>query len=169
MPEIKSYYYKPAIELVLNLYEEGLIYEKEQEDYLNWIPYKLELAVGKDKHVIDGISFSLEGLKCFIKKMEYVLNERNISSEYEKISYCGPEAEFEIIFQNKDDCWEDIIIGTEVWLNAAVIEMQQGGYFLGYKFNIRLKDLKQFVRELKEQLQALLQKEEGAEMIDNSI
>ncbi len=169
MPEIKSYYYKPAIELVLNLYEEGLIYEKEQEDYLNWIPYKLELAVGKDKHVIDGISFSLEGLKCFIKKMEYVLNERNISSEYEKISYCGPEAEFEIIFQNKDDCWEDIIIGTEVWLNAAVIEMQQGGYFLGYKFNIRLKDLKQFVRELKEQLQALLQKGEGAEMIDNSI
>jgi hypothetical protein len=169
MPEIKSYYYKPSIELVLNLYEEGLIYEKEQEDYLNWIPYKLELAVGKDKHVIDGISFSLEGLKCFIKKMEYVLNERNISSEYEKISYCGPEAEFEIIFQNKDDCWEDIIIGTEVWLNAAVIEMQQGGYFLGYKFNIRLKDLKQFVRELKEQLQALLQKGEGAEMIDNSI
>lgn len=105
----------------------------------------------------------------FYQKMEYVLNERNISSEYEKISYCGPEAEFEIIFQNKDGCWEDIIIGTEVWLNAAVIEMQQGGYFLGYKFNIRLKDLKQFVRELKEQLQALLQKEEGAEMIDNSI
>ena len=33
MPKIKSYYYKPSIELVLNLYEEGLIYEKEQEDY----------------------------------------------------------------------------------------------------------------------------------------
>ncbi len=169
MPKIKSYYYKPSIELVLNLYEEGLIYEKEQEDYLNWIPYKLELAVEKDKHVIDGISFSLEGLKCFIKKMEYVLNERNISSEYEKISYCGPEAEFEIIFQNKDDYWEDRIIDTEVWLNAAVIEMQQGGYFLGYKFNIKFEDLKQFVRELKEKLQALLQKGEGEEMIDNSI
>ena len=101
--------------------------------------------------------------------MEYVLNERNISSEYEKISYCGPEAEFEIIFQNKDDYWEDRIIDTEVWLNAAVIEMQQGGYFLGYKFNIKFEDLKQFVRELKEQLQALLQKGEGEEMIDNSI
>lgn len=73
MPKIKSYYYKPSIELVLNLYEEGLIYEKEQEDYLNWIPYKLELAVEKDKHVIDGISFSLEGLKCFIKKWNMFL------------------------------------------------------------------------------------------------
>ncbi len=158
MPKIKNYYYKPAIELSINLYEEGMIYEKDQEDYLNWIPYKLELVVGKDKHVIDGISFSLEGLKCFIRKMEYVINERNISGEYEKISYCGPEAEFEILFQNKDDYWEDIIIDTEVWLNASVIEMRQGGYSLGYKFNISIEDLKQFVKELKEQLQELIQK-----------
>lgn len=163
MPKIKNYYDKPAIGLDLNLYEEGMIYEKDQEDYLNWIPYKLELAVGNDKHVIDGISFSLEGLKCFIKKMEYVLNERNISSEYKKISYCGPEAEFDILFQNKDDHWEDIIIDIEVWLNGAVIERQQAGYFLGYKFNIRLEDLKQFVKELKEQLQELIQKSEGDE------
>lgn len=166
MPKIKNYYDKPVIELDLNLYEEGMIYEKEQEDYLNWIPYKLELVIGNDKHVIDGISFSLEGLKCFIKKMEYVLNERNISREYEKISYCGSEAEFEILFQNKDDYCEDIIIDTELWMNAAVIEMRQAGYFLGYKFNIRLEDLKQFVKELKEQLQELIQKGERGETGD---
>lgn len=65
MPKIKNYYEEPVIELNLNLYEEGMIYEKEQEDYLNWIPYKLELTVGKDKHVIDGISFGLQGLKIF--------------------------------------------------------------------------------------------------------
>ena len=35
MPKIKNYYDKPAIGLDLNLYEEGMIYEKDQEDYLN--------------------------------------------------------------------------------------------------------------------------------------
>lgn len=152
MAIFKNYCYKSEIELELNLYRgKGFIYEKGQSDYLNWIPYKFKLIVGKDKYELNNL-FSLEGLKCFLYKIEMVLTERNRTNEYEKISYCGSENEFEIFFQNTDDFFEDLIIHTEIWVNAAYLPNPQSGYSVGYKFNIKFKELEQFLTNLKNQL-----------------
>lgn len=94
MPVIKNYCHKPVIELELNLYDgEGFIYDKNQKDYLNWIPYIFRISDGKNKYELNHMSFSLEGLKCFLNKMDMVLNERNITPEYKRIEYCGSEGE----------------------------------------------------------------------------
>ena len=85
------------------------------------------------------------------------LNERNITTEYKRIEYCGSENEFEIVFQNVDDYYEDLIIEMEVWVNAACLPIQQPGYSIGYQFNISLKDLEKFSEDLKEQLKKLLE------------
>lgn len=157
MPIIKNYSDKPTIELELNLHSgKGFVYEKNQNDYLNWIPYKLKLIAGKDNYELDNMAFSLEGLKCFLGKMQAIIKERNESTKYEIISYCGPENEFEILFQNTDDYFEDLIIHTEVWMNAAYLPIPQSGFSVGYKFNIKFKDLEKFAEDLKKQLQRLL-------------
>ncbi|HIT88353.1 MAG TPA: hypothetical protein IAB62_11875 [Candidatus Coprocola pullicola] len=154
---LKNYCDKSTIELELNLHDgKGFIYEKNQEDYLNWIPYKLSLTVGANQYILDDMSFSLEGLKCFLNKMQKVLDERNTTNEYQIVSYCGSENEFEISFQNTDDYFEDLIIHTEIWVNAACMPIPQSGYSVGYKFNIKYKDLEQFVKDLKNQLISLL-------------
>lgn len=158
MPVIRNYCHKPVIELELNLCDgEGFIYDKNQKDYLNWIPYKFRITDGKNEYELDEMSFSLEGLKCFLNKIDMALNERNITTEYKRIEYCGSENEFEIVFQNVDDYYEDLIIETEVWVNAACLPIQQPGYSIGYQFIIRLKDLEKFSEDLKEQLKKLLE------------
>lgn len=158
MPKFKNYCDEPVIELELNLHGgKELIYDKNQADYLNWIPYILTLTVGKQKYVLDDMSFSIEGLNCFFYKMQYILSERSSTTEYKAVDYCGSENEFEIIFRNVDDYFEDLIIQTEIWINAACLPVSQSGYLVGYKFNIKYNDLEQFVKDLRKQLQALLQ------------
>ena len=158
MPIIKNYCDESAIEMELNLHRgEGFIYDKNQEDYLNWIPYKLILKVGNCRYILDDMEFSLEGLKCFLNKIQFIINERKLSTEYESVSYCGAENEFEIIFQNADDYFEDLIIHTQIWINGAFMPIPQSGYSVGYKFNIKFSDLEKFECDLREQLKNLLQ------------
>ncbi|MFG6351547.1 MAG: hypothetical protein K1W21_08035, partial [Oscillospiraceae bacterium] len=127
-----------------------------QEDYQNWIPYKFSLSVAKSQYVLDGLTFSLEGLKCFLGKMQFVINEKLKTSDYNIVSYCGAENEFEIVFQNTDDYFEDEIVHMQVWLNSAYLSEAQSGYAIGYKFDIRYCDLKLFAEDLRLQMNDLL-------------
>ncbi|MGN0474292.1 MAG: hypothetical protein ACI4IJ_04300 [Acutalibacteraceae bacterium] len=97
MPIIKEYFNNPSIEFELNLNKgRGFVFDKNNPDYLNWIPYEFRLTVENENYILNGIEFSLLGLKNFIKKITYVIDERKITTEYNEVEYCGCENEFRI-------------------------------------------------------------------------
>ena len=67
MPVIRNYCHKPVIELELNLCDgEGFIYDKNQKDYLNWIPYKFRITDGKNEYELNIVVRKMN-LKLFSK------------------------------------------------------------------------------------------------------
>ncbi|MBR3607346.1 MAG: hypothetical protein IKL51_07220 [Lachnospiraceae bacterium] len=159
MPKIKSYDWESSITFELNLKDgKGLIYDKNQADYLNWIPYDFYLIVRNNMYILEGMTFSLEGIKTFLLRLQSVIDERNIKKEYVEYEYCASEAEFSIYLKNTDDYYEDEIVLTKLWINAAYLENAGSGYCIGFDFIIRYEDLKVFTEELKKELNEIVRK-----------
>ena len=158
MPIIENYYYTDTIiKLELNLHKgEGFIYQKGQEEYLDWIPYDFELVIGENKYVLRNRTFSLEGLKILLNKMRAVIDEKNKTNMYRKYRYCSSENEFEISFENTNDYFEKEIILTEVWINGACLSENSSGYSIGYRFIVKFEILEEFLKGLEMQLESLL-------------
>lgn len=158
MPSIENYYYTDTIiRLELNLHKgEGFIYQKGQEEYLDWIPYDFELVIGKSKYVLQDRTFSLEGIKIFFKKIRAVIEEKNVTDTYRKYTFCSSENEFEISLKNTNDYFEKEIVLIEVWINGACLTEKSSSYSIGYRFIIKFETLQQFLKELEVQLEDLL-------------
>ena len=157
MPKIKSCDCESSIIFELNLHNgKGFIYDKEQADYLNWVPYDFFLNVVKTKYILKELTFSLEGIKTFIGRLQTVIEERNKKREYEEYEYCSTEAEFRIYLQNTEDYYETEIVLIKLWINAACLEDAGSGYSIGFDFIVKYEDLKKFTRELEKQLNEIL-------------
>lgn len=158
MAILRNYCNESAIKLEMNLRaDKGLIYDRNKKDYLNWIPYILEVTVENDNFILSDMSLSVEGLKCFLGKIKYILDEPKLTSDYKRVDYCGAENEFEIVFQNIDDYYADTIIQVELWINAAYIPQRKPQYSLGYRFIIKTEELVNFNENLKIQLQEIIE------------
>lgn len=158
MPIIKEYFTKSSIEFELNLNNsKGFIFAKNIPDDLCWIPYNIILTVENEKYTIDGLAFNLIGLKNFIRKIRYVIDERNITTEYCEVEYCGGENEFRIKLKNIEDDFENKRVIIEIWLNGCFIKNYSIGYDIGFRFIAKYEDLKSFLLDLQLQLNDLLE------------
>lgn len=170
MPILQNYVGDAGvIKLEFDLHNgDGFFFDKDESDYLNWIPYELNLTVGKDKYMLKDYSLSLEGLKCFLCELQAVLDEKDVtktcveykrdkSKEYEEHYYCGCEAEFTITLRNTEDFFDKEIVLIEVWISSACLPEPYSGYSIGYRFNITYENLEQFTKDLKKQLKEIIQ------------
>ena len=136
---------------------EGYIYDKNNEDYLNWIPYKFRLSVGRNKYEIQGFELSLVSIKSFFEILESVVDERKYEQEYKEYEYCATEGEFTIYIKNTDEHYINDVITIKIWINSACLENAGSGYFLGFEFVVKSEDLSIFLKELINEVNKIIQ------------
>ena len=157
MPKIESCDWEKSIVFELSLHNKaGFIYDKNQADYMNWIPYNFSLAVREKEYAFQDAAFSLEGLKTFLSRLQAVIEEKDITKEYKEYEYYSTEAEFGIYLKNTDDHFTYDIVLVKIWINAACLENMGAGYSIGFEFIVKYGDLKKFRIELQQELSHIL-------------
>lgn len=157
MPKIASCDWEKSITFELRLHNgKGFSYDENQADYLNWIPYDFLLTVREKECGFRNATFSLEGLKNFLDRLQTVIEERNITKEYAEYEYWSTEAEFGICLENTEDYYEFEIVLVKLWVNAACLEDMGSGYSVGFQFIVKYEELKRFTTELKDELDDIL-------------
>ena len=166
LPILQGFPEASNIELKLNLHNgSGYVYDPECADYLNWIPYDLEMIANKQKYSITGAEFSLEGLKSFLNKTQALIDTYELAIKHNSTSllthdndhffYTSTEGEYEINFTIFEDSFLDEVMMVEIWLNASCIEKQTVYHYVGYRFMCKFIDLKRFLSGLCDQLDSL--------------
>lgn len=165
MAVIKNFHSPQQIVFSLELIKsKNLVYEKDQADYLNWFPCDFRLYVeNKLYSFFECPILSLEGLKNLLKIFGDIVEEKevffrsvNSNIEFKTFEYCATEGEFTIIFKNTNDEYEEEIVETTLWLNAAYYAGDSVGYYQGFRFFVSLKDLKIFGINIQNQLDELI-------------
>ena len=159
MARMTCYYNSDDLCLDFNLTKnKSFVYDKHNEDYLNWIPVEVRLRVGENIFDPGSIpTLSMEGIKYFLKIIDKLLMEKNTlkikfgeNREYSTFSYYATEGEFEILLKNLyDDEREVDVINVTIWFS-------RGGYGEAYRFMTTLNECVDFFDDLKMQLSNLL-------------
>ena len=135
---------------------ESFIYDKNNEDYLNWIPCDIKLFEGEEMYTfIHHPTLSIEGLKNFFQRFNSLMQEReNNPDPYSEryFEYCATEGEFIISFRNGSDEGDQAIVEMLILFNIAACPGISHGYFKGFSFSVDLNELKMFFDEIKKQL-----------------
>lgn len=164
MPKIKNIHMPHQITLRFDLVKnDSFIYNKENEDYLNWIPCDIKVLVEDKIYDFEYIpTLSLEGLKNLIKICDDLIIEKNTTMKqedldtYKNFEYYSTEGEFIISFRNIEDEDEEPIVETAIWINMAACIGSSDGYFTGFRFWVSLRELEAFFKEIKKQLSNLI-------------
>lgn len=164
MAKIKNVHEPRQIELEIDLIKnKQFIYDKDQADYLNWIPCKVKLtAEGKLYTFQDIITLSLEGLKNFLMIAQELEIENNSiprkienSEKFKTFEYYATEGEFIIEFKNIAEEDEELVL-IVLWMHMGVCSPTSHAYFKGFRFWVSFKELEIFFMEIKKELYDLI-------------
>lgn len=140
-----------SIDLVRNEY---LDYQSERPDYMNWIPFQLFLKTSEGI-----VSYNSEVIQTFsVKEFKYLISslrdvcEVKFSNNFleEPFEYISSENLFELLIhetKEKDSVYVDLWFNLGSLTNGDIF-----GYSKGYRFDVTVLELSNFVLELERQL-----------------
>ncbi|MBL1230384.1 hypothetical protein IW492_14210 [Enterococcus sp. BWB1-3] len=169
MPKIMNSYFKPQIDLELNLIQNSsLIYKKGNAGYLNWFPMDFRLQVEEEEYTFEYIPIlSLDSLDLLFNTIRSLLKEKkekgiiSLDEEYQTFECGATEGEFNLKLRNTHDEFGKDIVSIELWLNVAYLKGKSVGYNKGFNFTVFLEDIDKFFREMELQLYNLTDGYEG--------
>ena len=151
-----------GIEMQLNLISGyNVDYCPLREDYLNWIPFEFKLKIDNSEiytyEIDDRVSLNLAELRYFFNKMDCFINKIHAAvpepgkywlDEPIKVDFFSCEQYFGFDFEYTESNTTRIT----VW----VISRKDGGFERGFRYVVKIKDVQNFLSDLKEQLESML-------------